>query len=177
MSCDHDAFYDEFRDSLFFEPPASVFEEAGAPPKEDKDTEQYAALERRLDTLEHRLHRTLQCINRCQTDQANLRKELRGLLWDQETERKRLNRLRKNLRLGLRIALGAALLGWLPQLAKSGQNLLDGLGDFLQVEPDLVAGAAVAVVLLDLVIRLGRRLVGRLTRRRKERDEDAFSGR
>ena len=174
---DHDEFYEELRDSLFFESPASLSKEAGEPPEKDNDGERFAAVEHRMDTLEHRLHRTLQCINRCQTDQANLRKELRGLIWNQETDRKRLDRLRKNLRLGLRVALGAVVLGWLPQLAKGGQNLLNGLGDFLQVEPALVAGAAVAVVLLDLVVRLGRRLVRCLTRHQEERAEEAVSDR
>jgi len=177
MSCDHDEFYEELRDSLFFESPASLFEEAGDPPKEDKDAERYAALERRLDTLEHRLDRTLQCVNRCQTDQANLRKELRGLIWDQETDRKRLDGLRKNLRLGLRVALGVAVLGWLPQLAEGGRSLLNALANLLQVEPVLAAGAAVAVVLLALALRLGSRLVSCLARRRDGRDEDGLSDR
>lgn len=173
MSCDHDDFYEELRDSLFFEPPASLFEEAGDPPKEDGSGERCAALERRLDTLEHRLERTLRCVNRCQTDQANLRKELRGLIWDQETDRKRLDGLRKNLRLGLRAALGAAVLGWLPRLAEGGRSLLNALANLLQVEPVLAAGAVVAVVLLTLALRLGSRLVSRLTRRRDGRAEDA----
>ncbi len=183
MSCDHDEFYEELRDSLFSESPASVFEEAGDPPEEDRDAERYAALERRLDTLERRLDtlerrldRTLQCVHRCQTDQANLRKELRRLIWEQETDRKRLDGLRKNLRLGLRVALGAAVLGWLPQLAEGGRSLLNTLADLLQVEPVLAAGAVVAVVLLILTLRLGSRLVSRLTRRRDGRDEMEENG-
>lgn len=177
MSCDHDNSYEELRDRLFFEPPASLFEEAGDPPKEDGDAERCAALENRLDTLEHRLDRALQCVHRCQTDQANLRKELRGLIWDQETDRKRLDGLRKNLRLGLRVALGAAVLGWLPQLAEGGRSLLNALANLLQVEPVLAAGAAVAVVLLALALRLGSRLVSCLARRRDGRDEDGLSDR
>lgn len=177
MSSDHDELNEELRDGLFFEPPASLFEETGGPPKEDRDTERYATLERRLDALGHRMERALQCVSRCQTDQANLRKELRGLIWDQETDRRRLNGLRKNLRLGLRAALGAALLGWLPRLAEGGRILLNVLANLLQVEPILAAGAAVAVVLLGLTLRLGSRLVSRLTRKRDGRDEDALSDR
>ena len=174
---DHDEFYEEFRDSLFSESPASLFEEAGDTPKEDRDAERYAALERRLDMLEHRLDRTLQCVHRCQTDQANLHKELRGLNWDQKTDRKRLDGLRKNLRLGLRVTLGAVVLGWLPQLAEGGRSLLNALANLLQVEPILAAGAAVAVVLLALAFRLGSRLVSYLARHRDGRDEDAVSDR
>ena len=177
MSCDRDDFYEELRDRLSFEPPASLFEEAGDPPEEDGSGERCAALEGRLDTLAHRLDRTLQCVHRCQTDQANLRKELRGLIWEQETDRKRLDGLRKNLRLGLRVALGAAVLGWLPQLAEGGRSLLNALANLLQVEPVLVAGAAVAVVLLALAFRSGGRLVSCLTRHRDGRDEEAVSDR
>lgn len=174
---DHDEFYEELRDSLVFEPPASAFEEAGDPPKEDRDAQRYAALEHRLDTLEHRIGRTLRCVNHCQTDQASLRKELRGLIWDQKTDRNRLDGLRANLRLGLWGMLGAAALGWLPQLAEGGQRLLNVLADLLQVEPILIAGTAVAVMLLTLVLRLVSRLVSRLTRRWGRRDEDALSDR
>lgn len=174
---DHDDYYEELRNRLFFEPPASLFEEAGEAPKEDSGGERHAALERRVDMLEHRLDRTLQCVNRCQTDQASLRKELRGLIWDQETDRKRMDGLRKNLRLGLRVALGTAVLGWLPQLAEGGRSLLNALASLLQVEPVLAAGAAVAVVLLALVLRLGSRLVSGLSHRRDGRDEDAASER
>lgn len=175
---DQDDFYEELRDSPFSESPASAFEEAGDPPKEDGDAERYAALERRLDTLEHRMGRTLRCVNHCQTDQASLRKELRGLIWDQKTDRKRLDGLRENLRLGLWGALGAAALGWLPRLAEGGRSLLNALASLLQVEPVLAAGTAVAVMLLTLVLRLVSRLVGRLTRRwdrRDEMDEDGGS--
>lgn len=174
---DQDEFYEELRDSLFFESPASAFEEAGDPPKEDRDAERYAALEHRLDTLEHRMGRALQCVHRCQNDQASLRKELRGLIWDQKTDRMRLDGLRENLRLGLRVALGAAVLGWLPRLAEGGRSLLNALANLLQVEPALAAGAVVAVVLLILTLRLGSRLVSRLIRRRDGRDEDAVSDR
>ena len=177
MSCDRDEYYEELRDGLLFESPASLLEEAGDPPKEEGSGGQCQALKRRLDTLEHRLGRTLQCVNRCQTDQANLRKELRGLIWDQETDRKRLDRLRKNLRLGLRIAFGAVLLGWLPRLAEGGRRLLNTLASLLQVEPVLAAGAAVAIVLLILAFRLGSGLMDRLARRRDGRDDDACSDR
>lgn len=173
---DHDEFFEELRDGLFFESSASLFEEAGDPP-EERDGERSSVLARRLDTLEHRLERTLQCVNRCQTDQANLRKELRGLMWDRETDRKRLDRLQKDQRLGLWVALGAVLLGWVPQLAEGGQSVLNALASLLQMEQGLIAGGAMAGVLLLLGVRAGGWLVNRLSRRRERRDEDALSDR
>ena len=169
--------FEEFWPDLFREPEEPLFEEEASAEDGPGQDDALAALEGRVDTLEYRLGRTLQCVNRCQKDQTALRREHRDL---QDTQNACLNgqkHLRKALALGIGATAAIALAGHLPQLAAAGWQLLTAAASLLGADPSIAAGGLLAVILLWLGFRLGRSLLRRLTQRTERSDPHAVSDR
>ncbi len=171
----NDAF-EEAWNALFTGPSDPLFEEQDeAEPDEPTRSPQ---LEDRVDTLEYRLERALLCLNQCQRELSDLRKEHRALSQKQGHCQARQDRQHKLLR-GLLYTIGVIfLIGLARGFAPQGWQLLHLLSQPLDTEPAQGAGMLVIVVILWVIIKLGRALVRQfLTHRRKESDRNAVSDR
>jgi len=161
----------------FREPEEPLFVEKDSAKDDPGQDDVFGALEGRVDTLEYRLGRTLQNLNRCQKDQAALRKECRILQNTQEICLKGQKHLHKALALGIGAAVTIALAGYLPRLAAVGWKLLAAAASLLGADPSIAAGGLLTIVLLLLGFQLGRSLLRRLTQRTERSDSNAVSDR
>lgn len=176
---EHDKFsndaFEEAWNALFSEPEDPLFEKQNE--AEPDETVQDPQLEDRVDTLEYRLERALLCLNQCQRDLSNLRKEHRSLSQKQGRCQARQDRQHKLLR-GLLYAIGVIfLVGLACGFAPEGWQLLHLLSQHLDAEPDQGAGMLVMAVILLLVVKLVRAVVRALNSHFKEADRNAVSDR
>lgn len=176
---EHDKFsndtFEEAWNALFSGPEDALFEEQTE--EEPEETVQGPQLEDRVDTLEYRLERALLCLNQCQRDLADLRKEHRSLSQKQRTCQVRQDRHHKLLR-GLLYTAGLLfLIGLAIGFAPAGWQLLQLLSRPLAAEPAQGAGMLVMAVIFWLAVKLVLAIVRALNSHFKEADRNAVSDR
>ena len=170
---------DSFEDTLnalFYESTEPLFEEQAEESREVPV--QDSLLKDRVDTLEYRLGRSLLCLNQCQKELSDLRKQCRALSQQQSRCQDRQDRQSKVTRYLLYTAAGLFLTGLAIWLAPYGWQLLGILSTPLDTEPARGAGTLVMATVLWLAAKLALVLIRALiSPRRKESARNAVSDR
>lgn len=147
-------------------------------PEDTKEPEEEFHLECRVEALELRLGRALLCLDQCRKDQAGLQKWCREQMQEQRIHQRQQERRGAMAKYGVCTVIGLMIALEMKGLAALGWALFEKLALLIHVEPGMVSGLLLIIVILWLAGKLTRVLVQkRLSRPEKGEGGDAVCDR